>query len=135
MAMKKRNRKPNSVLAELEVAWQQDPATTGPLDAAAAVASLIETIRAFANPDRFDPEGLVIAVVEWHMRTLRAVIAPLYFVEKADVCLRLADGNSSLRDELDAMAFEFIKMASTLEATLRDLRDAAMSVAKPEGES
>jgi hypothetical protein len=134
MAMK-RNRKSNAVLAEFEVAWQQDPATTGPLDAAAAVASLIETIRALADPDRFDPEGLVIAVVEWHVRILRSVIAPLYFVEKADVCLRLADGNSSLRNELDAMAFEFIKMASTLEATLRDLRDAAISVAKSESES
>src|SRR5207245_1761385 len=106
-----------------------------PLDATAAVAALIDTIKMLADPDRFDPEGLVIAIVEWHVRTLREVIAPLYFVEKADVCLRLADNNSNLRSELDTMAFEFIKMASTLEATLRDLRDAAASIAKPEGES
>lgn len=132
----KRTLQSNTALAEIELACQQDsdPAVNPSAGTAAMMTSLVETVRTLTDTNHLDPAVLVLAIVDWHARALRAVIPPLYFVEKADACLRLADSNSQMRPELDAIAFEFIKMASTLEAALRDLRDAAVSVATSDGE-
>jgi len=124
----------NTALAEIELACQHNPEVTATAATAAMMTSLVETVRTLTDTDHLDQAGLVLAIVDWHARALRAVIPPLYFVEKADAFLRLADGNDHIRPELDGIAFEFIKMASTLEAALRDLRDAAVNVATSESD-